>query len=439
MAPLFLLLVALGNVNCGAAAPDASATGCVPGESRSCACTSGHSGAQVCQHDATFGACACGSEVPPDIGASVERTGNDLANASDAGPSAPPSSMESGSTGIVQTICDEIFVALDKKLDSCCASPTDRSHFESLRRARRAKGLAAECADVLQASSSKHRIEINAEAAAKCVQVSRMKLDSLACGDGQLRELTSVWDPDTCSNVVVGLLSSDQPCARSFECGPNLSCIGQGPDHEGVCRAIPTGLGVCGPTAGPKSITRFPFEPPDCGDDLICGRMDNKDPFTCGVGTRTSAHAVGPALRCLIDRDCAYGFFCPSRSETDIPVAQHGYCFPRRAAGAPCSSSNGCRGYCSDAIDGPCAEGLGPIRWEVVSPVRRLAARTEVCPFSVISCEEEHDGAGTLACNFHPGGEWMLRLVGVIGHLRRRRHIDRNRTFGLRCAARSPV
>lgn len=50
-----MLLLTLIGAGCG------SKSTCVPGQSAACVCSDGSGGAQLCQHDGTFGACMCGS------------------------------------------------------------------------------------------------------------------------------------------------------------------------------------------------------------------------------------------------------------------------------------------------------------------------------------------------------------------------------------------
>jgi len=83
---------------------------------------------------------------------------------------------------------------MDKKLDSCFSSTSDRNHFErsDVRGVR--KAIASRVYRCAAKRRVKNSIEINAATAEQVPEGSRTKSIRWACGDGQARRVNQRWE-----------------------------------------------------------------------------------------------------------------------------------------------------------------------------------------------------------------------------------------------------
>lgn len=96
----FAALTAVVAFACGSGGPGLGG-GCTQGDSQSCACTNGDTGAQVCQSDGTFGACSCDSSSTTSGGPSTTSTGSGNSGSCTTVSDCPPAQY----AGVSQVEC----------------------------------------------------------------------------------------------------------------------------------------------------------------------------------------------------------------------------------------------------------------------------------------------------------------------------------------------
>jgi len=138
----------------------------------------------------------------------------------------------------------------------------------------------------------------------------------------------------TCSRVVVGTQSTNEPCTGDADCSGSL-----------ICASLPSGSGSVCASITPQDAGNFCGDPGDqCQGDSYCALQSNGE-WQC-----VSTLATGAA--------CASSSMCGSSDHCD-PATNT--CQPRAGAGGVCSSDDDCASsapYCDTYPPAACTNGL---------------------------------------------------------------------------------
>lgn len=301
---------------------------------------------------------AAGSSGPPvDSGTLDARDGaavTDTGNALDA----------AGVTAAIVAFCNDSFGGYLTDLASCCSATDMQSSGYGLVAGFTALGQ-QQCGQQIPASVIAGRATFDPNAFAACEQ----QLKTMYAGECWPQLVTNhsptsgPFATSACRNVVTGLQHAGQPCANDYECTDGLACVGETTTNDGVCQAP----GAIGATCGEGNCAgNCPSDwgfgnHPQCGAGAYCfgtcqalamagqsclGEGSCVSGYVCVVtgpqsSCKTSYSPQG--TECQTTQDCQDGLWC----DTSVEAGGYGYCEPKGAAGASCTNSYACKGYCN--------------------------------------------------------------------------------------------
>lgn len=272
-------------------------------------------------------------------------------------------------------LCTDTYEAVKAWYEPCC-NATDKTTQDYKLVDAFLTFFDVSCGQELESSITKGRVGYDPTILAQCKQDMDTLLGATQCGgnDPSVTTINPLKTGGSCTRVFQGKQAAGQACARPYECGPGLACVGYampsgdaGVPVEGTCVAQPSLDGGCGQAKldGGNSISFNLFFEEDlleCAPGGYCSQtfagkcipqktaqgscFEDKEcqaGLHCFIGKCDTAGPSAANGPCGTRNDCASGLYCnrPSGSAT-------GSCQPREAAGLGCSSgiSSQCKGRC---------------------------------------------------------------------------------------------
>jgi hypothetical protein len=295
-------------------------------------------------------------------GSAISASGTPIVDA--AVPPLPPP-PDAGRADL-RAFCNDAYGADDARMAQKC-TVKDMGVQRGL--ARAAANL---CADDMNSAVLHARASFDADAASHCIAMLRST------------PLERTSDTDTlfahypCDGVLVGSQPEGQPCRFSVECKEGLACEGYAIGVDGVCKAPPKAGEACiiQRFGNILNVAAIGNHHPACAPGLWCDGSKCQPLAAAGKACGSTASCAGglacvggkcarpggEGAACNTSAECAFGSFCDHGPGSTRPT-----CTAKRAAGAPCTSTEACKGRCdmTDAIDagafriGKCAEVCG--------------------------------------------------------------------------------
>ncbi len=293
----------------------------------------------------------------PTPAASAPAPSTDAAPADAAGPAPTPAGLPvpDGGRADVRDFCRDAYGADEARMKDKC-SPRDLALTQNL--GRIAQGTCVQDLESALTPRPDARVSFDHDAARQCIQTLRDKPSQ------RTSDTDTLFSHEPCDKVLVGLQAEGKACRFSVDCKAGLSCEGYAVGVDGVCKKPPKVGEACLAQRFGSSINEPAAElhHPACAAGAYCDGKTCQATLGAGKPCKPSSFypscasgltcvggvcgTLGPdGAACKTTADCVFGLVCEQ-------AGGESHCAAKRAAGAPCTQADACKGRCDDLVTG---------------------------------------------------------------------------------------